>query len=61
MAESHFSRKFRARALEAIRQTEESLGLGNAVDYPKYREQVGIIQGLMVAIGICDDLDKEEG
>ena len=60
MAESHYSRKLRARVTLAIAETEDSLGRGNAVDYPTYRQYVGIIEGLRVAIGICDELDKEE-
>ena len=60
MAESHYSRKLRKRIIDSIMTTENSLGLGNAADYPKYREQVGIIEGLRIVLGICDELDKEE-
>lgn len=60
MAETHYGRKLRVRIEQAIHLTEESLGKGDAQDYARYRQHVGVIEGLNVVLGICDDLDKEE-
>jgi len=60
MAETHYSRKLRVKIEQAIQETEQSLGKGDAQDYARYRQHVGIIEGLKIVLGMCDDMDKEE-
>lgn len=37
----------------------EQIALGNAEDFPDYRERVGFIRGLKEAIDLCEAVERE--
>lgn len=59
MAETHFSRKLKTKLIEFIDDRAHSLGRGEAHSFESYRQQVGMIEGLGLAIDLIKDLDKE--
>lgn len=60
VAETHYSRQLRGMIHEHISSLALSLGRGEAADYPKYREQVGLIRGLNDVLAMMDNLDRED-
>lgn len=38
----------------------QQIAEGYAKDWPDYQNRVGFIQGLRHAVGICDDMEKQE-
>jgi hypothetical protein len=46
---------------EAIKDRSDSLVVGQADDYPKYKEGVGYIYGLRTALALCEDVEQDLG
>ena len=59
MAETRFHALLKARVLEQISQSSESLCSGAAKDYAIYRDMVGYIRGLNDALKFCDEIEGE--
>ena len=48
-----------ARIMEQIVRAKNNLADGSAEDWPSYRWAVGRIRGLEMALGICQEIEKE--
>jgi hypothetical protein len=46
---------------EAIQNRTDSLAVGQASDYQTYKESVGYINGLRIALALCDDVEQDLG
>lgn len=44
---------------EQIAQKVEALSSGYALNFPEYRERVGELAGLRLALGICEQIEKQ--
>lgn len=45
--------------LEELRR-EELTKLVSATDWPNYQKRLGVIEGLRVAMTLCEDIEKQE-
>lgn len=60
MESPHVVRTLRKRLGEVIDHKSEALLTGIASDFADYRHRTGEIDGLKIAIAICDEMTKEE-
>jgi len=56
---SHFGRLLKAKIEHAINERATSIASGACTDYAHYRENVGYVEGLMAAVNIANDLERE--
>lgn len=54
------ARTLRARLAERVGDYAVQLSGGYAQDFADYKQRVGVIDGLKMAIEICDEMIKEE-
>lgn len=58
-----YDEAFRKRLIKKIAETrrdhEQTIALGNAVDWADYRYRAGILQGLRLIEEICEQTEKE--
>lgn len=59
MPQSRFHTMLAAKIRAALENRKESIALGEAVDYPTYRENVGYVLGLKDALNLCDEIEGE--
>ena len=59
MAQTRFHTLLRAKVQETIEIRVGSISAGQCTDYASYRENVGYIKGLMDALGLADEIEKE--
>lgn len=60
MAVSHTGRRLRVQAEEQIRIWTDDLARGSAKDYAEYKYQVGNIAGMIAALQILEEIEKED-
>lgn len=54
------ARTVRARILKYRQEQIEQLGTGYARDFADYKNRAGVIEGLNIAAGIAEEVEKEE-
>lgn len=59
MAETRFHSLLRVKIDEAVDARSGSMASGACTDYPSYRESVGYIKGLIDALNLADEIEKE--
>ena len=59
MVQTRFHTLLMGKVEETIRARSDSMAAGQCTDYASYRENVGYIKGLMDALGLADDIEKE--
>lgn len=59
MAETRFHSLLRVKIDEAVNVRSGSMASGACPDYPSYRENVGYIKGLIDALNLADEIEKE--
>ena len=59
MAKTRFHSLLEVRIKEAVESRANSIVSGACSDYAHYRENVGYIQGLQVALKLCDEIEAE--
>lgn len=59
MANSLFGRMFRVKVTEVLESRTAQITTGVPQDYAAYREGVGYIRGLMDALTIAEDVERE--
>jgi len=53
---SQFEKELKQLIQQTIEEKKEFLSTGlSAIDYPAYKHQVGMIQGLRLALEMCDE------
>lgn len=59
MAETRFHSLLRVKIEEAVDTRSGSMASGACQDYASYRESVGYIKGLVDALNLADEIEKE--
>jgi hypothetical protein len=59
MSETRFHTLLKQRVKEAVEIRTESIVLGQAQDYAQYMRSVGYISGLLDALKLCEDIERE--
>lgn len=59
MARSHFHRQLEAALLEVIDTRSKQMATGVCVDYPHYKREAGVIEGIQLALNLANELEKE--
>jgi len=59
MAHSRFHSLLRERIKEEVDSRSLSLASGGAPDYSQYKDSVGYIRGLLDALKLCEEIEKE--
>lgn len=59
MATTRFHSILEERIKEVVENHRISLASGASADYAQYRHSVGYISGLLDALKICDEIEKE--
>jgi|KBSMisStandDraft_5_1062788.scaffolds.fasta_scaffold1120098_2 hypothetical protein len=59
MVQTRFHALLRAKIEETIEARAGSIASGQCADYAAYRENVGFIKGLMDALALADEIEKE--
>ena len=55
----HLPRNLRAKLEQRCEQLVGQVGGGYASDWADYKERIGVIKGLIEAIAICEEVEKE--
>ena len=59
MAHSRFHSLLRERIKEEVDSRSLSLASGGAPNYSQYKDSVGYIRGLLDALKLCEEIEKE--
>jgi len=59
MVQTRFHALLRAKVEETIEARAACIAAGQCADYAAYRENVGFIKGLMDALALADEIEKE--
>lgn len=54
------ARTLKARILKHRQDRLTEIGEGYAQDWGDYKHRAGVIEGLLLAAGICEELEKEQ-
>ncbi len=53
-------RTLRTQLLKARTEFSMQITEGYAKDWPDYQRRIGVIEGLAIAAGLCDEMEKQE-